>query len=124
MSPLFHASRDGDAPGGVVLWTTETAPTRSLLFQDRNEVFGGNRIQFPDAMSGTESWNESFCRAAKTLRLPNVRMSFGWQLPDELHCTLNPVLQLIVVLDAFLGNQYPAFHRPPSDVKLAHERFL
>src|SRR5262249_8244865 len=47
-----------------------------------------------------------------------------WQRPDELHGPLNPAAQLVVVLDAFRGDQHPALHRPPGDVELADVRFL
>src|SRR5262249_28486204 len=47
-----------------------------------------------------------------------------WQRPDELHRSLNPAPQLVVVLDALRGDQHPARHRPPGDIELADVRFL
>ena len=51
-------------------------PTQSLVdgrsvavMPDSNDLFGGNRIhsgQVLDTMSGTKSWDGSFCRSAKT----------------------------------------------------------
>src|SRR5262249_57620152 len=51
-------------------------------------------------------------------------LSLRRQLPDELHGPLNPAAQLVVGLDAFGGDQHPAFHRPARDVELLDVRVL
>src|SRR5262249_40253138 len=40
-----------------------------------------------------------------------------WQLPHELHGPLNPVLQLLVVLDASRLDRHPIPHRPAGDIE-------
>ena len=43
--------------------------------------------------------------------------SFCWQLPDKLRRPPNPVLQLVIVINAFRLDQYPVLHRLPGDVE-------
>src|SRR5438093_1206543 len=46
------------------------------------------------------------------------------QFLHELHRSLNPAAQLVVVLNGFGAHQYPGLHWPAGDVELADVRFL
>src|SRR5262245_15232237 len=45
------------------------------------------------------------------------------QRPDELHRPLDPVGQLVVVLNPFRGDHHPTVHCPARDVELPDVRF-
>src|SRR5262245_47402048 len=49
-------------------------------------------------------------------------LSLCWQLSHELHRSLNPALQLVVVLDALRLDHHPIPHRPAGDVERSDVR--
>ena len=59
-------------------------------------MFGGNRIygdQVPDMMSGTESWDENSCRAARILRLIREQPVFAEPLAFSGLCVAPPFIK-------------------------------
>src|SRR6185312_8784913 len=59
-----------------------------------------------------------------TSRIRHDLGSFPRQLLHELHCSFNPVDQVVVILEAFRLHHYPAFHWPAGDVELSDVRLL
>ena len=47
-----------------------------------------------------------------------------WQFLDKLHRTLNPLLQLAVILNTIGNDHHPPLHRFSGDVEGNHELFL
>jgi len=59
-----------------------------------------------------------FCDFA--IVVPSLRR----QRLHKLQRPLDPILQLVVVLDAFWLDQHPALHRPAREIELLDVRFL